>query len=593
MNSIIFNTDSTITPVSLAKLLHETLDKIHASAYLAPFIEQLSRKLPVSLVEDAVRLEFPEHQNAFKTAHEILKEAKISLASSGKLEPSLSSKLTAALDACIAVLQSFIDAFGIADFFTAPKNLLEKDLKGQRVMLLLSLFSLVTGILVPVIGAAASAKIIGSILAAISALSLLFPWIQPPPSHLTLGTNWSKQIREGQLEIVNTRRDIVKEIAQALTSKQTKTHPLLLGKSGVGKTETAKAFAQAIEFGEYPELKGKQVFYFNMADLMNYQDILGSGDILLKINQELGRHRDRIILVLDEIHLACKADESLIGEQLKTLLDPGKDHLPYVIGITTEEEFSRDIYLNNTAFARRFKKIEIQSTSPQETAAILGKSFLKNAPNTLLANGMKTLQYLQQKVDAAYEGGAIEPASSLQILSTCIQKTQQHQKSDLEKRIESLRYAIEQKQLDHTLQRSSSQYLMDAPYENIAQALKILEEELHSLKLELKKEQQELAKLNLDRENFAQTKASLYATALKTNLCVQDQNRLLLQHYFLLPHLKKVILEQSEKLKVHATITEAMIDQTIAEAQANHIRAQQMAERGRKDLAARGSCMNH
>ena len=278
-------------------------------------------------------------------------------------------------------------------------------MKGQKVMMLIGLFSLLSAVLIPILGPALGGMIVGGALLGIAALSLIYPYFRPAPTFLPLAQNWSQLYEKGELPVVSGRKESIDEIAATLIGgKGVKMHPMLIGKSGVGKTETAKAFVEAIARGDYPALAGKQVFYFNTADIVNNKEMFGSGNkILSQLSKAVGAHRENMIFIFDEIHLACQDREtSVIADQLKTMLDPGNnDGFPYVIGITTEEEFARDIYQRHSAFARRFHRIPIASTSPEETAEILGSSALRNGAHLILEKG--ALKSLVEKTEKAFE----------------------------------------------------------------------------------------------------------------------------------------------------------------------------------------------
>ncbi|MDB6082110.1 MAG: hypothetical protein JWO53_1382 [Chlamydiia bacterium] len=50
--------------------------------------------------------------------------------------------------------------------------------------------------------------------------------------------------------------------------------------------------------------------------------------------------------------------------------------MAYAIHPVSIEEYFQDIYSNNPAFARRFKKITINDTEPDETLEILSTTYL-------------------------------------------------------------------------------------------------------------------------------------------------------------------------------------------------------------------------
>ncbi len=265
-------------------------------------MEQLAEIIPLQQLQKAIQIEHPLHIDALQTAKEMLSEA-LQVLQAGDERPSLTLRLrlSAALNSLISMIESILSGFGIAEFFKPADSPLEASWKSQQIMMLLQFSTLLVTIIGTVVGSAP----IGWTLASIAGLSLIYPYIRPAPSHLFKGINWTKQYNQGELLVSQGRKKSLDEVAHALlASTKVKTHPLLIGRSGVGKTETMKAFVQAIERGDYPELRGKQVFYFNTADLVKSSEMFQSENkALSKISEEIGRHRNNIILVFDEIHL--------------------------------------------------------------------------------------------------------------------------------------------------------------------------------------------------------------------------------------------------------------------------------------------------
>ena len=240
--------------------------------------------------------------------------------------------------------------------------------------------------------------------------------------------------------------------------------------------------------------------------------MFGSGNkILAQLSKAIGGHRDNMIFIFDEIHLACQDREtSVIADQLKTMLDPGnKDGFPYVIGITTEEEFARDIYQRHSAFARRFHRIPIASTSPEETAEIIGSSALRNGAHLVIEK--EALKTLVEKTEEAFKGRA-QPAASLKVLDACIQKTGEAQKSELEQKVEKI-----YKQLSfHSARGAVGQGAQLLPYTvQDDEQVKMLEEELAALEKKLNAQNQEFAAFFAQRSLLDKLKKRDFETVVK------------------------------------------------------------------------------
>jgi len=504
-----------------------------------------------------------------RSAQSMLKEAETYLNGHSHITPTLKTRLLNLLEIVITFIESIVASFGIGDFFKPSENSLHAEFKAQKIMMLLSWFTMLTGLLAPLIGAEMVAWIVGGTLLIIAGLSLLLPYIRVAPTQLPEGENWSKLLREGKLHAVQGRRECLDQIARALAAgTRVKTHPMLIGKSGVGKTETIKALVQAIERGDYPALKGKQVIYFNTATLVQHQEMFGGGNkILSRISEEMGRHREKYILVFDEIHYALKEKEgSAIGEQLKTMLDPGNENFPYVIGVTTEQEYDRDIYGNHAAFARRFKLIPISNPQPHETLEILSNTLLQYAKETLVDPG--ALSHLLEKTTQLYPE-APQPYTAQKILMKCIQATSEGQRSPLERRVAALRSQLE------------SLYAQAAVAPTDPHSAATLEAQLHLLETQLSQEKGALSRLFQLKQQLADTKRK---TMQKVIQAAHSSNLtpLYLLNNFQLPLLETRLRREATRLGVHAAITAPLIDQMIAEETANDIRL-----RGQEEFVAR------
>ncbi len=585
----LFKEKDSLNPEQLKHILDKAIWKIDPDEDPVRMLGRLAESIPLEKLEQAIGSADGKQIDALETAKCLFHEAKVYLEATEVATPSIRARLNSILDALVSILESFLNAFGISEFFKPAESEIHADFKGQKIMMLMSLFTMLTGILVPVIGPALGGMILGGTLLSIAALSLIYPYIRPTPSFLPQGENWTQQIQQRNLIPVDGRKESLDEIAQTLiASKNAKTHVMLLGKTGVGKTETAKAFAQALERGDYPELKGKRIFYFNTADLVNATEIFNNGNkILSRLSQLMGRHRENLILIFDEIHLACQTKErTAIGEQLKTYLDNGKDNFPYVIGITTEEEYYRDIYVNHPAFARRFKRITIQNTEDAETVKILNRFLLKQAPKTILEpNGVQTLL---KKTKEAFGDQAAQPASSIKILSQCIKRTTDSQKSPLETKIGQVRARIQSIY-------SEGAVSLKTALEKETEAAQ-LESALRGFEEEFEKEKAGIDRLFRMRDNLSEMKARLFRNALdvsslaKNTLSAKNKmklKQLLLQTHFLIPILEKKILAEAKRLGVQIAIDSSLIGQVIDEELENDRKVQQMVETGKKQIASR------
>ncbi|HEY4832953.1 MAG TPA: AAA family ATPase, partial [Waddliaceae bacterium] len=526
----------------------------------------------------------PECQDALQSAKGMLGQARGYLAIRENILSSIQAKLRAILDTLIAIVDSIFVAFGIADFFELSESKIQGEFKFQKIMMLISFFTLLTATLLPMLGVTTSASIVGGLLLLIAVLSILWPHIRPLPSRIPEGENWSKQIREGKLKTSEGRKKAVNGIAQALSNKQ---HPLLIGQSGIGKTQTVQAFVQALERGDFPELQGKTVFYFNTANLVGSKEVFGGGNKILKrISEAIGSNRNNCILVFDEIHLAYQAQKnSAIGEQLKIFLDEKEDNFPHVIGLTTEEEYYRDIYKDNAAGDRRFEKIEITTTDRKATIAILNQFLIQKAPDAIVEK--ETLRYLIKQTK-----GSPQPLTARKILSQCIKKTAHLHESPISVKVDKVRSTLNSAYYEGAVLGSASLSSEKKNSRKIAQ----LESQLLDLEDKLKKEEEKLRDLSHAKKNLAKIREAKFRTVLKTSSFKKDQlssdertqlSEFVLLKFFLENSLETHVRTQASSLKVKAVIDKTLIDEVLAEEKANAQKRAESIARGKKQLESR------
>lgn len=512
-------------------------------------IDKLVQNQSLEMLSEACAI---NPQDALKQAKKMLVEADSYLqAVKSDASPSLRSRFHDAVEALVAVIQSIIDAFGITSFFKHSENEIQSEFKGQKIMMLLSLSTMVTSLVVPVFGAEVAASIIGGFFAVIAALSMVWKYLKPAPHHLPNNAeNWTNEVRRTTNQI-NGRKDSLDEIAAILKMNR---HPILVGPSRVGKSVTAKAFAQAIARGDYPELQGKVVFRYNTADLVDHQaSFMGGGNSALKdIAEAMGRHRNDMILVFDEIHMACK-DEAKLGDQLKTYLDQGGE-FPHVIGITTSEEYQAYI-LSNTAFSRRFDKVDIRNADQSETLKILSDTLLKSASKPIVEHD--ALPYIYES-----SGGddVPQPARALHLLQRCIDATVKVEKSSNQQMLNDTA-----KELKSLRAQAAATRGRGVSIDHIA----ALEDQLVVLKDIANQEAEQIDRLRRTKQQVTNVTTETYRSVLRVANATQSAmtssdmlqlKRFVVLHQFLDPLLQKKMGALSAQLGVSSSIDRILID---------------------------------
>jgi len=173
------------------------------------------------------------------------------------------------------------------------------------------------------------------------------------------GRNYTQAAREGKLDPVIGREQIMERVMQVL-SRRTKNNPVLIGEPGVGKTAVVEGLAQAIVRGDVPEtLKDKHLYTLDLGSLVAGSRYRGDFEERLKKVLKEIRTRGDIILFIDEIHtlVGAGAAEGAIDAAsiLKPMLARGELQ---TIGATTLDEYRKHVE-KDPALERRFQPIQV------------------------------------------------------------------------------------------------------------------------------------------------------------------------------------------------------------------------------------------
>ncbi|MCQ2294179.1 MAG: ATP-dependent Clp protease ATP-binding subunit [Bacteroidales bacterium] len=191
------------------------------------------------------------------------------------------------------------------------------------------------------------------------------------PALLNFGRDLTQMARDGKLDPIVGREKELERIAQIL-SRRKKNNPVLIGEPGVGKSAIAEGLALRIIEGKVPRtLYNKRVFSLDLASLVAGTKYRGQFEERMKaVLNELEKNPS-IILFIDEIHTivgAGSASGSLDASNMfKPALARGEIQC---IGTTTLDEY-RQYIEKDGALERRFQKVLVEATSPEETLVIL------------------------------------------------------------------------------------------------------------------------------------------------------------------------------------------------------------------------------
>jgi ATP-dependent Clp protease ATP-binding subunit ClpC len=189
----------------------------------------------------------------------------------------------------------------------------------------------------------------------------------------SFGVDLTKAVEEGKLDPIVGRDTEIERISQIL-SRRKKNNPVLIGEPGVGKSAIVEGLAERIIEKKVSHLLfDKRVITLDMASIVAGTKYRGQFEERMKaIIDELIKATD-IILFIDEIHTIVGAGGTTgsldAANMLKPALARGEIQC---IGATTLDEYRQNIEKDG-ALERRFQKVMVEATSPEETVQILQK----------------------------------------------------------------------------------------------------------------------------------------------------------------------------------------------------------------------------
>lgn len=187
----------------------------------------------------------------------------------------------------------------------------------------------------------------------------------------SFGRDLTKLAAEGKLDPVVGRQKELERIAQIL-SRRKKNNPVLIGEPGVGKSAVAEGLAMNIVQGHVSRtLINKRVVTLDMASLVAGTKYRGQFEERIKtILNEIEKNPD-IILFIDELHTMVGAGNAPGSMDASNLFKPALARGEMqCIGATTLDEY-REFIEKDGALERRFQKIILEPTTPEETIEIL------------------------------------------------------------------------------------------------------------------------------------------------------------------------------------------------------------------------------
>ena len=187
----------------------------------------------------------------------------------------------------------------------------------------------------------------------------------------SFSTDMTQAAMDGKLDPVVGRDKEIERLAQILTRRK-KNNPILIGEPGVGKSAIVEGLSQRIVKRKVSRmLFGKRILALDMAAVVAGTKYRGQFEERLRsIIQELKKNPD-IILFIDEVHTIIGAGSAPGSMDAANMLKPALSRGEVqCIGATTVDEYRKSIEKDG-ALERRFQKILVEPTTPDETLQIL------------------------------------------------------------------------------------------------------------------------------------------------------------------------------------------------------------------------------
>ena len=185
------------------------------------------------------------------------------------------------------------------------------------------------------------------------------------------GLDLTKAAEEGKLDPVVGREKEIERIAQIL-SRRKKNNPILIGEPGVGKSAIAEGLAlRIIKKNVSRTLFGKRIVSLDMTAVVAGTKYRGEFEERIRaILSEVKKNPD-VILFIDEIHTIVGAGSAAGSMDAANMLKPALARGEIqCIGATTLDEYRKNIEKDG-ALERRFQKVLVEPTTPEETLQIL------------------------------------------------------------------------------------------------------------------------------------------------------------------------------------------------------------------------------
>ena len=261
------------------------------------------------------------------------------------------------------------------------------------------------------------------------------------------GRDLTKLAEEGKLDPIVGREKEIERVAQVL-SRRKKNNPVLIGEPGVGKTAIAEGLALRIVKRKVSRiLFDKRVVALDLAALVAGTKYRGQFEERMKAVMNELEKTPNVILFIDELHTIVGAGGASGSLDASNMLKPALARGDVqAIGATTLNEY-RQFIEKDGALERRFQKIMVDPTSPEETLEILTKikgkyekhHSVQYSDEAILACVKLTDRYITDRflpdkaIDALDEAGARVHLSNITVPQNLLQLEEDIEKTSQEK----------------------------------------------------------------------------------------------------------------------------------------------------------------
>ncbi len=325
---------------------------------------------------------------------------------------------------------------------------------------------------------------------------------QPKSAHDTpvidsFGVDMTRAASEGKLDPVVGREKEIERLAQIL-SRRKKNNPVLIGEPGVGKSAIVEGLALRIVQRKVSRLLfDKRVVALDMTAVVAGTKYRGQFEERIRaILSELQKNPD-VILFIDEIHTIVGAGSAPGSMDAANMLKPALARGEIqCIGATTLDEYRKSIEKDG-ALERRFQKVIVEPSTPEETLQILQniKDRYEEHHNVCYTSeAIAACVKLAERylTDRSFPDKAIdvmdEAGSRVHLINVNVPKEIEEQEKRIEELKEKKNQAVKQQN-----------YELAASFRD---KVRRLEEELEAQKRELEKKQKETPQV-VDEEDIA------------------------------------------------------------------------------------------